>query len=116
MLSRLVVTLLIHEPFSFDSPHPYRVVFDGVATTVEGAHRVAACGALARALLEAGMKVLEISQTAEEGSFAMVLLVDACRATTPIQALRARLEVLGRQLGARICVQREDIFQYMHRV
>ena len=62
------------------------------------------------------INILEISQTILSGVFAMVMIVDVTHATGQFGELKAELEGLGKSLGINLSAQRDEIFQYMHRV
>ena len=48
--------------------------------------------------------------------FTMVMLVDLTGMPVSIDELKTRLDSLGERLGVSIRVQREDIFNSMHRI
>ena len=46
----------------------------------------------------------------------MVMAVDAEKSRVPLGDLRSLLEELGRKMGISIRIQREEIFDAMHRI
>ena len=60
--------------------------------------------------------ILEINQTILSGVFAMVVIVDLKGVTLAFAEFKAELEALGKKLGVNLSAQRDEIFQYMHRV
>ena len=75
--------------------------------------RIAAvCGKLA----ELNVNILDITQTILKGNFTMVMTVDAGQANVGFEQLAAGLEALGEQMGLVIRIQREEIFDAMHRI
>ena len=68
--------------------------------------------------LMAGMNVniLDLSQTIMNGLFTMVMLVDTGTSELPFEDIRARLHEKGEEQGLFIRIQREDIFDAMHRI
>ena len=63
------------------------------------------------------VNILDLNQTVMDGFFTMVMLVDTATAEgTPFDEIRSKLESEGRGLGLDIHIQREDIFNAMHRV
>ena len=84
--------------------------------TVVGKDRVGIIAGVCVALAELNVNVLDISQTILDGMFTMMMLVDlsACRADFP--AVAAALNGKGEALGVSIRIQREDVFDAMHRI
>ena len=70
------------------------------------------CGKLA----ELNVNILDITQTILKGNFTMVMTVDAGQANVGFEQLAAGLEALGEQMGLVIRIQREEIFDAMHRI
>ena len=62
------------------------------------------------------INILDISQTVLQEYFTMVMLVDLTASTSSIGALSAVLEEAGKAQGLSIRIQREDIFNAMHRI
>ena len=67
------------------------------------------------ALAEAGANVEDISQTVMQGYFMMMMLVDISGAEK-IRDLGDSLDALGEEIGVKIRIQHEDIFNAMHRI
>ena len=62
------------------------------------------------------VNVLDLNQTVMDGVFTMVMLVDTATSVTPFDEIRRTLETEGAKLALDIRIQREDIFDAMHRV
>ena len=63
------------------------------------------------------VNILDLNQTVMDGIFTMVMLVDTATAEgVSFDDIRVSLEEGGRRLGLDIRIQREDIFNAMHRV
>lgn len=62
------------------------------------------------------INILDLNQTIMDGFFTMVMLVDTGTTDLPFPEIRARLESEGEKLGLSIRIQREDIFDAMHRI
>lgn len=62
------------------------------------------------------VNILDLSQTIMEEYFTMVMLVDTSTSDLSFPEIRDRLTDGGRDLGLDIRIQREDIFDAMHRV
>ena len=67
-------------------------------------------------LSEKNVNVLDISQTVLQEYFTMIMLVDVSAATVPFARLREELAAAGQERGLDIRIQREDIFDAMHRI
>ena len=64
----------------------------------------------------AAVCALDISQTILQGSFTMVMAVDVGVSKASIGELRGLLDQLGERMGISIRIQREEIFDAMHRI
>lgn len=73
-------------------------------------------GTVASLLGNANCSIVDMNQTVVQGKFAMIMIADATRATEDMGYLRETFRSVGERLGVRIYIQREDIFQAMHRV
>ena len=62
------------------------------------------------------VNILDLNQTIMDGFFTMVMLVDTSTTETPFDEIRQTLETEGARLGLDIRIQREDIFDAMHKV
>ena len=62
------------------------------------------------------VNILDLSQTIMEGLFTMVMLVDTATSEMPFEDIRGRIAEQGEALGLQIRIQREDIFDAMHRI
>lgn len=62
------------------------------------------------------VNILDLSQTIMEGLFTMVMLVDTGTSELPFEDIRSRIAEQGEALGLQIRIQREDIFDAMHRI
>ena len=84
--------------------------------TVVGQDRVGIIAAVCSKLAEYNVNVLDISQTVMQGYFTMMMVVDVEKCTLPVAILAEEMERKGIELGLQIHVQREDIFDAMHRL
>ena len=84
--------------------------------TVDGQDKVGIIAAVCTLLAENNVNILDISQTILQGSFTMVIAVDVGGAKLPMGDLRGELEKLGSSMGISIRIQREEIFDAMHRI
>lgn len=84
--------------------------------TVIGKDQVGIIAAVCALLSEKNVNVLDISQTILQDYFTMIMLVDAAASTVPFAQLREDLAAAGQERGLDIRIQREDIFNAMHRI
>ncbi len=84
--------------------------------TVVGKDRVGIIAPVCTILAENNVNVLDISQTVMQGYFTMMMVVDVSAATMPLAQLCQVMEDKGTEMGLSIRLQREDIFDAMHRV
>lgn len=84
--------------------------------TVVGKDRVGIIASVCTQLAAFNVNVLDISQTVMQGYFTMMMAVDISRCSVPVAELAQRMDQAGKEMGLSIHVQREDIFQAMHRI
>ena len=84
--------------------------------TVIGKDKVGINAAVCIKLAEMNVNVLDISQTILDGKFTMVMAVDAANANVGFEELAAQLRELGEGMELSIRIQREEIFDAMHRI
>lgn len=87
-----------------------------VVVTVIGRDRVGIIAGVSAVLAEAGVNIVDISQTLMQDLFTMIMMVDIAGSTISFDELQRRLAAKGEELGMRIQAQREDVFSYMHRI
>ncbi len=84
--------------------------------TVVGKDHVGIIAGVCTTLADYQVNVLDISQTVMQGYFTMMMVVDTSACTVPLGQLCDRMDAAGKDMGLSIKVQREDIFQAMHRI
>ena len=84
--------------------------------TVVGKDRVGIIANVCTALAGFGVNVLDINQTVMQGYFTMMMVVEVSLCNVPVAELVTKMDELGREMGLSIRVQREDIFEAMHRI
>ena len=84
--------------------------------TVVGKDRVGIIAGVCIKLAEYNVNVLDISQTVMQGYFTMMMAVDISASTLPLAELCEAMEQAGNEMSLSIKVQREDIFEAMHRI
>ena len=84
--------------------------------TVVGQDKVGIIAAICIRMAEYNVNILDISQTILQGAFTMVMAVDVSKATASIGELSTVLAELGKEMDLSIRIQREEIFDAMHRI
>ena len=84
--------------------------------TVVGKDQVGIIAAVCNNLANYNVNVLDISQTVMQGYFTMMMVVDVSAAGLPLAELAKKLDKKGEDMALSIRLQREDIFDAMHRV
>ena len=84
--------------------------------TVVGKDRVGIIASVCTKLAQYNVNVMDISQTVMQGYFTMMMVVEVSTCNVPLSELVTGMEQLGREMGLSIRVQREDIFEAMHRI
>ena len=84
--------------------------------TVVGKDRVGIIAGVCNALAGFNVNILDISQTVMQGYFTMMMAADVSACNVPLGELVTKMEAAGKEMGLTIRVQREDIFEAMHRV
>ena len=84
--------------------------------TVVGKDRVGNIANVCVELANYNVNVMDISQTVMQGYFTMMMVVDVSACAVPLAELCKAMDARGQEMGLSIRVQREDIFEAMHRV
>ena len=84
--------------------------------TVIGKDQVGIIASVCSLLSSHNINILDISQTVLQEYLTMVMLVDLSACDKPIVEVGRALEQAGKERGLSIRIQREDIFNAMHRI
>ena len=84
--------------------------------TVVGKDAVGIIASVCVQLASYNINILDISQTVMQGYFTMMMAVDISKSTVPLAQLAQEMEQKGKEMNLSIRLQREDIFEAMHRV
>lgn len=84
--------------------------------TIIGADRVGIIAGVSAVIADAGVNILDISQSVMRDFFTMIMMVDLGASDVSFDVLRERLTRKGEELGVRAEIEREEIFKAMHRV
>ena len=84
--------------------------------TVIGHDTVGILAKVSTRCAEYNANIIEVTQSVMEDLFAMVMLVDITKSTGEFSDLQNALVELGDQIGMKIHVMHEDIFNSMHHI
>ncbi len=84
--------------------------------TVVGKDTVGIIAAICVELAKHNVNVLDIRQTVMQGYFTMMMAVDVSESKLPLAELAKQMDETGKQMNLSIRLQREDIFEAMHRI
>lgn len=84
--------------------------------TVIGHDRVGIIARVCTLLADRAVNILDISQTILQDNFTMVMLVDATSCNISFEELATELRELGADMELSVRIQREEIFNAMHRI
>lgn len=83
--------------------------------SVVGKDQVGIIAGVTKVLADNHVNVLDISQTILQDFFTMMMVVDVSEIEN-LDRLQKQFDELGEQIGQKISIQREEIFQSMHRI
>ncbi len=84
--------------------------------TVIGHDTVGILAKVSSACAEKGVNIIDVTQSVMRDMFTMIMLVDLDGLTSDFSELSSSLEKLGEQIGMKVHVMHEDIFNSMHRI
>ena len=84
--------------------------------TVVGKDQVGIIAGVCNTLADYRINVLDISQTIMEDTFTMIMLVKSTEGAPAFDEIQHRLAAKGEEMQLAIRIQREDIFDAMHRI
>ncbi len=84
--------------------------------TVIGKDRAGIIAEICTLLASSNINILDISQTVMEGFFTMTMLIDMKECEQPFADISDKLKTKGEEMNLSIRVQREDIFDKMHKI
>ena len=87
-----------------------------IVITVLGKNRPGIVAAITRVLGEANVDIRDITQSIIDDIFTMTMLADMADASLDFTELQERLAHTGDEIGVEVQVQREDVFNFMHRL
>lgn len=84
--------------------------------TVVGIDRVGIIGEVCTTLASLQINIVDISQTVMQEFFTMIMLVDTTACEKSFDEIAEILTAKEQEMGLSIRIQRQDIFQAMHRI
>ncbi len=84
--------------------------------TVTGKDRPGIIAAVCVLLADSDINILDISQTVMQDFFTMTMLIDLSQCSKAFADVSDSLDIKGKEMGLIIRIQREDIFDKMHRI
>ncbi len=84
--------------------------------TVVGKDTVGIIAKICTYLANNHVNVLDISQTIVQGFFHMMMIVDLTTSEMAFDQCQKELTQIGDEIGVEIRIQKEEIFEMMHRV
>lgn len=84
--------------------------------TVVGKDTVGIIAKVCTYLADNQVNILDISQTIVQGYFNMMMIVDTSASLKEFKTLSEELVKLGEEIGVVINLQKEEIFDMMHRI
>ena len=84
--------------------------------TVVGVDRVGIIGEICSLLASLQVNIVDIRQTVMQNYFTMIMMVDTATTDLEFDRISEALQAKEQEMGLSIRIQREDIFQAMHRI
>lgn len=84
--------------------------------TVVGKDTIGIMAEVCTYLAKHKINILDISQTIVHGYFNMMMIIDLSSTGAEVSHIVDDLAKIGEDIGVRIQMQREDIFESMHRI
>ena len=84
--------------------------------TVVGKDTVVILAMVAAICAEHQVNIVEVTQSILQDMFCMIMLVDISACASEPAEIRARFDTLGQEMGMRVTVPRQEVFDAMHKV
>lgn len=84
--------------------------------TVLGKDTVGILAKVSAACADEGVNIIEVTQSVMQDLFAMIMLADIKNCKVPLDELTQKLEKVGDEMGMKVHVMHEDIFNSMHKI
>ena len=84
--------------------------------TVIGKDKSGIIAKVSTLLAQKNINIEDISQTIMQGYFTMIMLINIETSKVSLDELNKDVDSLGNEIGVKIIIQHEDVFNAMHRV
>ncbi len=84
--------------------------------TVIGVDRTGIIAKLSNTLYENEVNIIDIQQNIQQDLFTMIMIVDVCGSKVDFETLTQAVTKDGEELGVKVLLMHEDIFNAMHRI
>ncbi|MBC1483947.1 ACT domain-containing protein [Listeria sp. FSL L7-1485] len=84
--------------------------------TVVGKDNVGIIAGVSKKLAELNINIEDVSQTIMDGYFTMMMMCEISQITKEFDEVKAELAEKGEELQVKIHIQREEIFNAMHKL
>ncbi len=84
--------------------------------TVLGKDTVGILAKVSTACAQEGVNIIEVTQSVMQDLFAMIMLADINDCKIPLDELTKKLDKVGEEMGMKVHVMHEDIFNSMHKI
>lgn len=84
--------------------------------TVLGKDTVGILAKVSAACAQEGINIIEVTQSVMQDLFAMIMLADIKDSKISFSQLSEKLDKVGEEMGMKIHVMHEDIFNSMHKI
>ncbi len=89
---------------------------DSIVVTVLGKNRPGIIARVAGILADEGVDIRDVTQSIVDDMFTMTMLASFVEPGHDLAPVQERLTALGKELELTITAQREDVFNFMHRL
>ena len=84
--------------------------------TVLGKDTVGILAKVSSACADEGVNIIEVTQSVMQDLFAMIMLAEIKDADVTVEGLTKKLDKVGEEMGVKVHVMHEDIFNSMHKI
>jgi len=84
--------------------------------TVIGKDQTGIIAGISQKLYELDINILDVTQTIMDEYFTMIMLLDLTKINVSFDEVKSALMTKGDQLNVKVNIQREEIFDAMHRL
>ncbi len=84
--------------------------------TVLGKDTVGILAKVSATCAQEGINIIEVTQSVMQDLFAMIMLADMGNSKTTVDELTNKLDIVTKDMGMKVHVMHEDIFNSMHKI